>query len=69
MDRILLYEHKPQRYGTQANIDFELYPIEDAPSVDKRRAAMGLPPLKLLLDKLEKVKQSVRSGKGLGLGK
>ncbi|WP_329957031.1 DUF6624 domain-containing protein [Xylella taiwanensis] len=69
VDRILIYENKPQRYGTQANGDFELYPIEDEQSVDKRRASMGLPPLQVLLNKLEKVKQSVRNGKGLGLGK
>ncbi|ARO69755.1 hypothetical protein B9J09_10355 [Xylella fastidiosa subsp. pauca] len=67
VDRLLVYEHKPQRYGTQANGDLELYPIEDEQFVDKRRASMGLPPLQVLLDKLEKVKQSVRNGKGLGL--
>ncbi|ALR07814.1 hypothetical protein XFHB_11175 [Xylella fastidiosa] len=69
VDRLLVYEHKPQRYGTQANGDLELYPIEDEQFVDKRRASMGLPPLQVLLDKLEKVKQSVRNGKGLGLEK
>ncbi|MGY0343123.1 DUF6624 domain-containing protein [Xylella fastidiosa] len=67
VDRLLVYEHKPQRYGTQANGDLELYPIEDEQFVDKRRASMGLPPLQVLLDKFEKVKQSVRNGKGLGL--
>ncbi|MGY4697788.1 DUF6624 domain-containing protein [Xylella fastidiosa subsp. sandyi] len=67
VDRLLVYEHKPQRYGTQANGDLELYPIEDEQFVDKRRASMGLPPLQVLIDKLEKVKQSVRNGKGLGL--
>lgn len=69
VDRLLVYEHKPQRYGTQANGDLELYPIEDEQFVDKRRASMGLPPLQVLIDKLEKVKQSVRNGKGLGLEK
>ncbi|AAF83638.1 hypothetical protein XF_0828 [Xylella fastidiosa 9a5c] len=69
VDRLLVYEHKPQRYGTQANGDLELYPIEDEQFVDKRRASMGLSPLQVLLDKLEKVKQSVRNGKGLGLEK
>lgn len=67
VDRLLVYEHKPQRYGTQANGDLELYPIEDEQFVDKRRASMGLSPLQVLIDTLEKVKQSVRNGKGLGL--
>lgn len=50
-DRVLLAQHKPQRYGTQfdpAGIkDGELKPrpMEDAVHVDQRRAAIGLPPL------------------------
>ncbi|MBD8900509.1 DUF6624 domain-containing protein [Rhodanobacter sp. DHG33] len=50
-DRVLLAQHKLQRYGTQfdpAGIkDGELKPspMEDAGRVDQRRAAAGLPPL------------------------
>lgn len=50
-DRVLLAQHKPQRYGTQIDPkgfkDGELKPrpMEDADHVDQRRAAMGLPPL------------------------
>ncbi|MFF4410383.1 DUF6624 domain-containing protein [Streptomyces sp. NPDC001404] len=38
----------PQRYGTQYRIvpggDIEAYPIEDPPTLDERRAEVGLPP-------------------------
>lgn len=44
-DRILVGEHKPQRYGTQIDNEFKPRPIEDAENVDKRRAEMGLQPL------------------------
>jgi len=50
-DRMLLAQHKPQRYGTQFDPkgikDGELKPdpMEDAVHADQRRAAMGLPPL------------------------
>jgi hypothetical protein len=44
-DRVLVGEKKPQRYGTQTNMDFKPYPIEDEKNVDKRRAGLGLPPL------------------------
>jgi hypothetical protein len=50
-DRVLLAQHKPQRYGTQFDPkgirDGELKPrpMEDAVRVDQRRAALGLPPL------------------------
>jgi hypothetical protein len=48
-DRVCVYDGRPQVYGTQ----FELsaagrrmpWPIEDEAGVDKRRAAVGLPPL------------------------
>ena len=38
-------EGKPQRYGTQMGENFEPRPIEDPTNVEKRRAAVGLPPL------------------------
>ena len=49
-DRALKYRGKPQIYGTQLRWSQEggqpeLYPIEDEAGVDKRRAAVKLPPL------------------------
>jgi len=52
LDRVLVGEGKPQRYGTQAKPIEEwsgrqpvLEPIEDQENVDKRRKEIGLPPL------------------------
>lgn len=48
-DRILVEEGKEQLYGTQIkfeNLKRELYPIKDPEFVDKRRAEIGLGPLK-----------------------
>jgi hypothetical protein len=47
-DRVLVGEKKKQRYGTQLEGKdgvFKALPIEDDKNVDKRRAAVGLPPL------------------------
>lgn len=44
-DRVLVNEHKKQKYGTQMGMNFEPQPIDDADSVDERRAEIGLPPL------------------------
>jgi hypothetical protein len=44
-DRILVGEHKPQRFGTQLDGHFKPQPIEDEANVDKRRADRGLNPL------------------------
>lgn len=47
-DRVLVAQHKPQRYGTQFTAkDGKLVPepMEDPAHVDQRRAAAGLPPL------------------------
>jgi hypothetical protein len=47
-DRVRVAEGKPQVYGTQAKFQGKEVipdPIEDAAQVDKRRAAVGLPPL------------------------
>jgi hypothetical protein len=42
-------EGKKQIYGSQLQQNdkgaWEFYPIEDEPNVDKRRQAVGLPPL------------------------
>jgi hypothetical protein len=50
-DRIRTKQGKKQVYGSQARMNattgkYEFFPIEDEPNVDKRRAAVGLPPLK-----------------------
>lgn len=48
VDRVLVAQHRPQRYGTQFKpVDGKLQadPIEDVAHVDRRRAAVGLPPL------------------------
>jgi hypothetical protein len=49
LDRILIYEGKPQVYGTGFDWDddglMSPQPIADPASVDERRAAVGLPPL------------------------
>jgi hypothetical protein len=49
-DRVLMYQGKPQLYGSQlrgnaATGKYELYPIEDEAHVDERRSTMGLGPL------------------------
>lgn len=50
-DRVLVAQHKPQRYGTQFDPQgiksgrLQPSPIDDAGHVDQRRAAIGLPPL------------------------
>jgi hypothetical protein len=48
-DRILTNQGKEQVYGSQVRINeagqFEFFPISDEPNVNKRRAAVGLPPL------------------------
>jgi len=48
-DRLLMREGKPQIYGSQiqagCKTKWELYPLENPETVDKRRAKMGLEPL------------------------
>ncbi len=49
-DRILVREGKEQIYGTQLKTNertgkLELSPIKDEENVDKRRQAVGLPPI------------------------
>ncbi len=48
LDRVLVADKKPQRYGTQiATTKGEMKPLpcEDPPNLDKRRAAIGLMPM------------------------
>jgi len=49
-DRVLTFQDKPQRYGSQYRYDAatgkpEFFPIADEAHVDERRASMGLEPL------------------------
>ncbi|MBN9298556.1 MAG: hypothetical protein J0I41_16235 [Filimonas sp.] len=70
-DRVALKEKRKQLYGTQVmwNIKLNTYtmtPLEDPDNVDKRRAAIGLPPLDVYLQgfnmkwDLEAYKKSVQ---------
>ena len=48
VDRVLVAQHQPQRYGTQFKVvdgKLQADPIFDPANVDHRRAAAGLPPL------------------------
>lgn len=58
LDRVLTREGKPQVYGMAVNHWQEkepvLYPIEDEANVDKRRAKIGLPPLREYLESIKK---------------
>ncbi len=54
-DRILAFEGRPQRYGTQVGWDdsgrFGPWPpVDDPQSVDSRRATLGLPPLAAVIE-------------------
>lgn len=50
IDRTNMYQGKFQVYGSQLNYDVKghlhIFPISDEPNVDKRRRAVGLPPMK-----------------------
>ncbi len=57
-DRVRLNAGQPQLYGTRAKIENDiltLEPIEDEANVDKRRAALGLPPMKEYVEELKKM--------------
>ncbi len=43
-DRVLMRQGKPQRYGSQVDTrrGVDLFPVEDPPGLDARRAAIGL---------------------------
>ncbi|MBI3834374.1 MAG: hypothetical protein HY287_08610 [Planctomycetes bacterium] len=48
LDRILVRENKPQRYGTQfqgVGADLKPFPIEDEANIDARRHELGLSPM------------------------
>lgn len=46
VDRTLVRQGKPQRYGTESDFGSgELAPVEDSKNLNKRRRAMGLPAL------------------------
>lgn len=51
-DRILVRQHKPQRYGTQTRVidalgNAEMFPIEDETAVDRLRAEAGIIPVSI----------------------
>jgi hypothetical protein len=58
LDRVLTREGKPQVYGMAVNHwagkEPVLYPMEDEPNVDRRRAKIGLPPLREYLESLKR---------------
>jgi hypothetical protein len=59
LDRVLVREGKPQVYGMSVNRwegkEPVLDPIEDETNVDKRRAAIGLPPLSEYLEFMKRL--------------
>ena len=59
LDRVLTREGKPQIYGMAvdhwAAKEPVLYPIEDEANVDKRRAKIGLPPLREYLEFMKRL--------------
>ena len=58
-DRVLMLEGKPQMYGMAlepwTGKEPVLYPIEDEANVDKRRAKIGLPPLREYLESMKRL--------------
>ncbi|HEY8186123.1 MAG TPA: DUF6624 domain-containing protein [Pyrinomonadaceae bacterium] len=58
LDRVLMLEGKPQIYGSAikpwVGKEPVPYPIEDEANVDKRRASIGLPPLREYLESLKR---------------
>lgn len=58
-DRVLMLEGKPQVYGMAlepwTGKEPVLYPIEDEANVDKRRAKIGLPPLREYLEFMKRL--------------
>jgi hypothetical protein len=56
-DRVLVHQGKPQRFGSQFNAGtdgvFRFAPTIDTASLDERRSAAGMPPLKLYVCFLE----------------
>jgi hypothetical protein len=59
LDRVLTREGRPQVYGMAverwAKREPVLYPIKDAANVDKRRAKIGLPPLREYLEFMKRL--------------
>ncbi len=64
-DRVLMFEGKPQIYGTQTKTTkegkLELWKIEDEASVDKRRAEIGLGPLAEYVERLRRMYEKPKS--------
>lgn len=57
-DRVAVHRGQPQKYGTQARIEngrIVMEPIADSEHVDQRRAALGLPPLRVYVRVLDSI--------------
>jgi len=66
-DRVRLGEGRPLLYGTQYRIDKDtdemiILPIEDEENVDKRRAEVGLPPLKEYVEMSNRKRREIKRG-------
>ena len=49
-DRLLVAQGKPQKYGTQLNVDgTEFAPVDSLERLEERRAEAGLPPMRVYL--------------------
>jgi CubicO group peptidase (beta-lactamase class C family) len=60
VDRVRINRNQPQLYGTQltvvdANKGYELKPVENPAQLDRRRAEIGLPPVKEYLEKSNRI--------------
>jgi hypothetical protein len=65
-DRVLVHQGKPQRFGTQFTIGpdgrFRFAPVSDTASLDARRSAAGMPPLRQYVCLLEEAGMPVERG-------
>jgi len=61
LDRVRLFEKRPQIYGTQYHVEqdgaIQIYPIEDFANVDARRFEMGMSSLAQYQAQLVKPKE------------
>jgi len=65
VDRVLVHEGKPQRYGTQFSFEdgeLVMHPVEDEAGLDERRRQMQLPPMDEYIRLMEEYYQTSGSG-------
>jgi hypothetical protein len=58
IDRVLMHDGLPQRYGTQFNLKdgrWVMHPVEDEANLDSLRQAMELPPMDVYMKMMEEV--------------